>query len=405
MRRRLGVLREERAVRAAYSELLTRRLGRSCADDWERGGARAGAGRHRRVARPPERAPAASSTPSPAGTSCTSYLPMVEAAERARRGRRHAALPRRHRPPDQAARRAAARRRPRDGDQHGEPPGRGRGARRRSSSCWPTRRACSSSPCSRNSSLSVGDLVEELKLSQPTISVHVRQLREAGLLEVPARRRADALLDVDAARRGACSTRRGSVLRSDLRVRDVGAAASVVEAANSTRFARDHGLASPAELLRRSIEEPAWFWDAWARYLPLAFDEPYDVVLDESRGPEWARWFTGGRLNLASRAACTATRAASAPAGSPWWPRTSRHRRAAGPTPSCADVARAADGLAALGVRRATASRSCHADVLRGRDGVLRDRPPRRRLRADLLGLLGLGHRLARWSTRRSCAS
>ena len=35
-----------------------------------------------------------------------------------------------------------------------------------------------------SSSLSVGDLVDELKLSQPTISVHVRHLREAGLLDV-----------------------------------------------------------------------------------------------------------------------------------------------------------------------------------------------------------------------------
>ena len=76
--------------------------------------------------------------------------------------------------------------------------------------------------------------------------------------------------------------------------------ASVIEAANSTRFARDHGLASHAELVRRSLEDPAWFWDAWARYLPLAFDEPYDVVLDESRGPEWARWFTGGQPDVRS---------------------------------------------------------------------------------------------------------
>jgi DNA-binding transcriptional ArsR family regulator len=33
-------------------------------------------------------------------------------------------------------------------------------------------------------SMSVGELVEELQLSQPTISVHVRHLREAGLLDV-----------------------------------------------------------------------------------------------------------------------------------------------------------------------------------------------------------------------------
>ena len=36
----------------------------------------------------------------------------------------------------------------------------------------------------------------------------------------------------------------------------------VVEAANTTRFARAHGLAGHAELLRRSVEDPEWFWDA-----------------------------------------------------------------------------------------------------------------------------------------------
>ncbi len=53
--------------------------------------------------------------------------------------------------------------------------------------------------------MSIGDLVEELGLSQPTISVHVRQLRDAGLLDVrrdggrtlyaTTPERVDALLD------------------------------------------------------------------------------------------------------------------------------------------------------------------------------------------------------------------
>jgi DNA-binding transcriptional ArsR family regulator len=53
--------------------------------------------------------------------------------------------------------------------------------------------------------MSIGDLVEELGLSQPTISVHVRQLRDAGLLDVrrdggrtlyaTTLERVDALLD------------------------------------------------------------------------------------------------------------------------------------------------------------------------------------------------------------------
>jgi acetyl-CoA synthetase len=127
--------------------------------------------------------------------------------------------------------------------------------------------------------------------------------------------------------------------------------ASVVEAANSTRFARAHGLASHAELLRRSLEDPAWFWDAWARYLPLAFDEPYDVVLDESRGPEWARWFTGGRLNLVE--SCVHRHARGERAGRVAIVAETEAGTVTRRTYAelAADVARAADGLASLGVQ------------------------------------------------------
>ena len=31
----------------------------------------------------------------------------------------------------------------------------------------------------------------------------------------------------------------------------------------------------------------------------LEFSRPWDAVVDTSRGPEWATWFVGGRLNIA----------------------------------------------------------------------------------------------------------
>ncbi len=76
--------------------------------------------------------------------------------------------------------------------------------------------------------------------------------------------------------------------------------ADVVESANSTRFARAHGLASHDELVRRSIADPEWFWDAVVRHLGLPFDVPYTRVLDVEAGVAWARWFEGGMLNLTS---------------------------------------------------------------------------------------------------------
>ncbi len=72
-----------------------------------------------------------------------------------------------------------------------------------------------------------------------------------------------------------------------------------VERANVTRFMRVHGIESYDELVRRSTADIGWFWDAVVRDLGIGFYEPYRQVVDRSRGPEWATWFTGGRLNVA----------------------------------------------------------------------------------------------------------
>ncbi|MBX3312985.1 MAG: AMP-binding protein [Actinobacteria bacterium] len=69
---------------------------------------------------------------------------------------------------------------------------------------------------------------------------------------------------------------------------------------NVGRFQSQHGLASFDDLLARSIDDPAWFWGAVVDFLGLPFTEPYDQVLDTSDGIPWARWFTGGRTNLAT---------------------------------------------------------------------------------------------------------
>src|SRR4051812_19686280 len=71
---------------------------------------------------------------------------------------------------------------------------------------------------------------------------------------------------------------------------------------NVERFMATHGLSSFDELLRRSIDEPEWFWAEAVDFLGLPWANPYDEVLDTSGGIPWARWFTGGTTNLA--AAC-----------------------------------------------------------------------------------------------------
>ncbi len=71
----------------------------------------------------------------------------------------------------------------------------------------------------------------------------------------------------------------------------------------------EHGFDSLDDLLAASVRDPEWFWDAVVRFLGLPWSEPYRRVLDDSDGAPWARWFTGGRLNVAS--ACVDRHAAA----------------------------------------------------------------------------------------------
>ena len=75
--------------------------------------------------------------------------------------------------------------------------------------------------------------------------------------------------------------------------------AELVDQANVTRLARRLGADGYRELHRISIEEPERFWPAVVDDLGIEFSLPWESVLDVSRGPEWATWFAGGRVNVA----------------------------------------------------------------------------------------------------------
>ena len=73
----------------------------------------------------------------------------------------------------------------------------------------------------------------------------------------------------------------------------------VVEAANVYKFMERIGVKSYGELVQRSIREFSWFWWNLPRWLNVSwFREPRELV-DLSKGVEWAKWYIGGRLNLA----------------------------------------------------------------------------------------------------------
>ena len=65
-----------------------------------------------------------------------------------------------------------------------------------------------------------------------------------------------------------------------------------------TAFITRHRLAGYDDLLRRSVDDPRWFWRAVLEDLGIEFYEPYREVLDLSRGVAWPRWCVGGRLNI-----------------------------------------------------------------------------------------------------------
>jgi acetyl-CoA synthetase len=73
----------------------------------------------------------------------------------------------------------------------------------------------------------------------------------------------------------------------------------VVERANATRLLRRAGLDDYWELVRRSAAEPDWFWPLVIDDMGLEFSTPWQRVYDDSRGPEWTTWFTGGRVSIA----------------------------------------------------------------------------------------------------------
>jgi len=72
-----------------------------------------------------------------------------------------------------------------------------------------------------------------------------------------------------------------------------------IERTNVWRFMQRLGFSDREAFLRFSREEPERFWDESMREMRVEWFEPYRQVLDASRGPEWAHWFVGGRLNIA----------------------------------------------------------------------------------------------------------
>lgn len=117
-------------------------------------------------------------------------------------------------------------------------------------------------------------------------------------------------------------------------------------------FLRLHGIADYDRLVERAAAEPEWFWTAVMAFHRLHFFRPFDRLLDVSRGPEWAEWCVGGTTNLAHN--CLDRTIAAGRADKPvlLWEGEDGSRRSMSYAELQATVARAAGGLASLGVRQ-----------------------------------------------------
>ncbi|MDQ3874349.1 MAG: AMP-binding protein, partial [Actinomycetota bacterium] len=124
----------------------------------------------------------------------------------------------------------------------------------------------------------------------------------------------------------------------------------VLRRANVVRLMRRHGFSDYWELVRRSQEDPEWFWPAVVDDLGIEFFEPWEQVLDASRGPEWARWFVGGKLNVAWNCVHRWARSNGADDVAAVFAGEDGSRRELTFSELSGGVTRFAEGLAALGV-------------------------------------------------------
>jgi acetyl-CoA synthetase len=122
-----------------------------------------------------------------------------------------------------------------------------------------------------------------------------------------------------------------------------------IDEANVTRLMRAHGIDDYWDLVERSRDDVAWFWDAVVKDLGIEFFTPYRSVVESPNGIAWSIWFSGGTINAAHN--CVDKQAAVQPDKSAlvWEGEDGEVRRLTYAEMREA-VDRLAGGLAALGV-------------------------------------------------------
>ena len=71
-----------------------------------------------------------------------------------------------------------------------------------------------------------------------------------------------------------------------------------IENAHLTNFIHQHEIEDFDGLINRSTRDIAWFTEAILEYLKIEFYEPYQQVVDLSRGYAWPKWLVGAKMNI-----------------------------------------------------------------------------------------------------------
>ncbi len=72
----------------------------------------------------------------------------------------------------------------------------------------------------------------------------------------------------------------------------------LVESSNTKNFMDSEGFAEYKDMVKKSTDDIEWWWSKAIEWLNVEFFEPFEKVLDISRGIEWASWFVNGKMNV-----------------------------------------------------------------------------------------------------------
>lgn len=125
-----------------------------------------------------------------------------------------------------------------------------------------------------------------------------------------------------------------------------------VKDSHIAKFIERHGLKDYDDLVTRSAGDPAWFWEQVAKDFGIRWMTPYSEVLDQQGGAPWARWFTGGQLNLVDNVLDRHTGGAQGEKCAYIWEGEDGQVRRFTFDQMCMEVNKAANALRSLGVEQ-----------------------------------------------------